>query len=86
MSGVGSQVSGPGFEVPELYCSNSVTSLYQDSSAAEQEAHNLKVVGSTYRFCVRIWGISSVGRASALQAEGDRFETDILHQIIAHVV
>jgi hypothetical protein len=28
------------------------------------------------------WGLSSVGRASALQAEGHRFEPDRLHQII----
>jgi hypothetical protein len=27
-----------------------------------------------------IWGISSSGRAAALQAVGDRFESDILHQ------
>lgn len=27
------------------------------------------------------WGISSVGRASALHAEGQRFETVILHQV-----
>ena len=26
------------------------------------------------------WGISSSGRASALHAEGDRFDSDILHQ------
>jgi hypothetical protein len=29
-----------------------------------------------------IWGISSVGRASALHVEGHRFEPDILHQNI----
>lgn len=29
-----------------------------------------------------IWGISSVGRASALHVEGHRFEPDILHQKI----
>ena len=27
-----------------------------------------------------LWGISSAGRASALHAEGDRFDPDILHQ------
>lgn len=26
------------------------------------------------------WGISSSGRASDLQSEGDRFESDMLHQ------
>lgn len=26
-----------------------------------------------------IWGVSSFGRASALQAEGDEFETHTLH-------
>lgn len=30
--------------------------------------------------CSSYRGISSSGRASALQAEGDRFESDILHQ------
>ena len=30
-----------------------------------------------------IWRISSAGRASALQAEGHRFEPYILHHIIA---
>lgn len=28
-----------------------------------------------------IWGFSSVGRASALQAEGHRFESVYLHQV-----
>jgi hypothetical protein len=35
-----------------------------------------------------IWGLSSAGRASALQAEGHRFDPDRLHQLgsVAQVV
>ncbi len=31
------------------------------------------------------WGISSVGRASALQAGGHRFESDILHYVYEYL-
>ena len=36
------------------------------------------VVGSNSTFRI-FWGISSVGRASTLQAEGRQFDSDILH-------
>ena len=41
--------------------------------------------------CRAIWRISSVGRASALQAEGHRFEPCILHleslaQLVEHLI
>jgi hypothetical protein len=31
--------------------------------------------------CFAKWGLSSVGRAPALQAGGHRFESDSLHQV-----
>lgn len=34
-----------------------------------------------HRACIRDWGCSSAGRASALQAEGHRFDPDHFHQI-----
>ena len=37
-------------------------------------------MGSNPTLTAIIWGISSVGRASALQAEGQEFEPPILHQ------
>ena len=36
-------------------------------------------VESSSLFWVVVWGLSSAGRASALQAEGRRFEPVILH-------
>ena len=33
---------------------------------------------------IKIWGISSSGRAPVLQAGGDRFESDIFHQNAQH--
>ena len=35
---------------------------------------------------VKFWGCSSVGRASALQAEGRQFESDQLHQNLEKVL
>jgi hypothetical protein len=41
-----------------------------------------EIVGSNPTFPTSFkWGISSVGRASALHVEGQRFEPVILHQI-----
>ena len=40
------------------------------------------VAGSIPAYRSNIWGISSSGRASALHAEGDRFEPDIFHQFV----
>ena len=54
--------------------------IYQRSSAAEQEAHNLEVIGSSPIVWYQIWGISSFGRASDLHSEGERFDPAILHQ------
>ena len=44
-------------------------------------AYTEMCVGSSpiWRTIYRLWGCSSVGRASALQAEGRQFESDQLH-------
>ena len=39
-----------------------------------------KIHGLSKESCFEFWGCSSVGRASALQAEGRQFESDQLHQ------
>lgn len=41
-----------------------------------------EVAGSRPVTETSLWGISSSGRAVALQAIGDRFESDILHQVL----
>ena len=38
--------------------------------------------GSSPSRDAKFWGISSSGRAPVLQAGGDRFESDIFHQIV----
>ena len=43
-------------------------------------------VESSSLFWVVMWGLSSAGRASALQAEGHRFEPCNFHQICGPVV
>ena len=49
--------------------------LYADvAQLAEQLICNQQVIGSSPIIGLFIWGLSSAGRASALQAEGHRFE------------
>ena len=45
----------------------------------EQWTVNPCVAGPSPATGARLWGCSSVGRASALQAEGRQFESDQLH-------
>ena len=53
-----------------------VKHLYADGSKFD-----LARVGSCQAFSLVIWRTSSVGRASALQAEGQRFEPVVLHHL-----
>ena len=53
--------------------------LLASSSTAELSAVNRPVVSSNLTSPASSWGCSSVGRASALQAEGRQFESDQLH-------
>ena len=38
------------------------------------------LIGLYFAPIFELWGVSSAGRASALQAEGHRFDPDTLHQ------
>ena len=54
------------------------------SSVVEHNLAKVVVEGSTPFARSKLWGHSSVGRASALQAEGHRFESVCLHHKFSH--
>ena len=64
-------------ETPVPIPNTEVKHLYADGSK-----FNLARVGSCQAFSlIKFWRTSSVGRASALQAEGQRFEPVVLHHL-----
>ena len=56
-----------------------MTLIWAYSSAGLERTPDKGEVGGSSPLSPMIWGISSAGRAPALQAGGHRFEPDILH-------
>ena len=68
--------------LPFVQVAKSLCEFSRGSSEVERWSHKPLAGGSIPSCGTRIWGISSFGRASALHAEGERFDPVILHQTI----
>ena len=93
----GSNIGGHGSGDQVQHCSGRMLMLVHgtqlilinDASSAQMSSVlcNNNVVGRDYicrlHFCVQKWGFSSVGRASALHAEGQGFDSPNLHSLFA---